>query len=80
MTVRKYGGQLLAADEAPSVVQGSWPYQKVILMAFDSRDSYEQWASSAEYQEISRDRLASTEGVVIVVAGIPRARRPGEGA
>jgi len=73
--LRLYGGRLLAADEAPEVVQGSWPYDKVILMAFDNRDSYQRWASSLEYQEISKDRLASIDGVVVVVEGVSSARR-----
>jgi uncharacterized protein (DUF1330 family) len=71
----KYRGRLLAADETPQVAQGSWPYDKVILMAFDDRESYERWASSLEYQEISKDRLASTEGVVLVVAGASHGRQ-----
>jgi uncharacterized protein (DUF1330 family) len=73
--LRQYAGRLLAADEAPRVVQGSWPYDKLILMAFDNRDSFQRWVSSIEYQEISKDRLASTEGVVVVVDGLSPAWR-----
>ncbi len=66
----KYQGRLLAADEAPHVVEGTWPYDKVILMAFDSRESFDRWANSPEYQEISRDRVAATDGVVVVADGV----------
>ncbi|GAA4562684.1 DUF1330 domain-containing protein [Micromonospora coerulea] len=66
----KYQGRLLSADEAPQVVEGTWPYDKVILMAFDSRESFERWANSPEYQEISRDRVAATDGVVLVADGV----------
>jgi len=38
-------------------------------MSFDDRESYQRWASSLEYQKISKARLASTEGVVLVVDG-----------
>ncbi|SCE66083.1 Uncharacterized conserved protein, DUF1330 family [Micromonospora purpureochromogenes] len=70
----KYHGRLLAADERPQVVEGTWPYDKVILMSFDSRESFERWANSPEYREISRDRVAATDGVVLVADGVPGSR------
>lgn len=75
----KYRGRLLAADEAPRVVEGSWPYDKVVLMAFDSRESFQAWADSPEYREISRDRIAATEGVVLLLDGLP-GHRPASGS
>ncbi|GAA2343458.1 DUF1330 domain-containing protein [Dactylosporangium salmoneum] len=73
----QYRGRLLAADESPRVVEGDWPYQKVILMAFDSREHFEQWSTSPEYREISRDREAATDGVVLLVDGVPASRSAG---
>jgi uncharacterized protein (DUF1330 family) len=66
----KYGGRLLVADERPHVVEGHWSGDKVIVMAFPDRDSFTTWATSAEYQEISKDRVAATEGVVLLVRGL----------
>ncbi len=66
----QYQGRLLAAQEQPDVVEGSWPYDKVILMAFQDRAHFDRWARSPEYQEISRDRLAATDGVVLVIDGL----------
>jgi uncharacterized protein (DUF1330 family) len=71
----RYRGRLLAADESAAVVEGSWPYDKVVLMAFEDRESYEQWASSPEYQDMSTDRVAATDGVVLLVDGIPDHRQ-----
>ncbi|MFC8618559.1 DUF1330 domain-containing protein [Micromonospora purpureochromogenes] len=70
----KYDGRLLAADERPQVVEGTWPYDKVILMSFDSRESFERWANSPEYREISRNRVAATDGVVLVADAVPGSR------
>lgn len=63
-------GRLLAADERPEVVEGEWPYDKVILMSFRDREAFRRWAESPEYREISRDRIAATTGVVILAQGI----------
>ncbi|AEV85111.1 hypothetical protein ACWT_4087 [Actinoplanes sp. SE50] len=67
----RYHGRLLAADESPRVVEGEWPYEKAILMSFDTREHFEQWSTSPEYREISRDREAATHGVVLLLDGIP---------
>ncbi|MCZ7429230.1 DUF1330 domain-containing protein [Micromonospora sp. WMMA1949] len=69
----RYGGKLLAADTAPRVVEGDWPHQKAVLLSFDSREDFERWSTSAEYREISRDREAATDGVVLLLDGIGHA-------
>jgi uncharacterized protein (DUF1330 family) len=66
----KYRGRLLAADERPEVIEGDWPYGKVVLMSFEDRGAFEKWAYSAEYQEISKDRVAATTGVVVLAQGL----------
>jgi uncharacterized protein (DUF1330 family) len=68
----QYKGRLLAADEHAEVIEGSWPHQKVILMSFAEREDFERWSGSPEYQEISKDRLASTDGVVLLLHGLQR--------
>ena len=67
---QQFDGRLLAADESPLVVEGEWPHQKVILMAFPDRAAFELWARSPAYQEIAKDRIASTTGTVLLVAGL----------
>jgi uncharacterized protein (DUF1330 family) len=65
-----FDGRLLAADESPAVVEGTWPYQKVILLEFPDRSAFERWGYSPEYTEIARDRIAATTGCVLLVSGI----------
>src|SRR5262249_60058220 len=52
-----FEGRLLAADESPTVVEGTWPHQKVVMLEFPDRNAFERWAYSPEYTEISKDRL-----------------------
>ncbi|KAF0808663.1 hypothetical protein A167_02511 [Alcanivorax sp. S71-1-4] len=67
---QKYQGRLLAADTAPMRVEGSWDYDKAILMAFPDEQAFREWAESPEYQAISLDRKAGTRGVVILLHGL----------
>ena len=64
---RRFKGELLAADENPSVVEGEWNREKVVLMKFPDRESFEEWAYSPAYQEIAKDRQAGSEGVFLLV-------------
>jgi uncharacterized protein (DUF1330 family) len=67
---RRYHGTLLAADERPRVVEGSWDREKVVLMSFPDEDEFRLWSESAEYQEISKDRESGADTVVLLVKGL----------
>ena len=64
---RKFKGELLAADEAPETVEGEWNREKVVMMKFPDKASFEEWAYSPEYQEIVKDRYAGSDAVVLLV-------------
>ena len=65
-------GTLLAADEAPRVVEGQWGRDKVVLMAFPDELAFREWAESPDYQRISEDRRAGADTVVLLVAALSR--------
>lgn len=67
---QRFKGQLLAADENPHVIEGEWNREKVILLKFPDKQSFEEWAFSPEYQEITKDRYAGSEGVFLLVNSI----------
>ena len=66
----RYGGRLLAADERPQVLEGAWNGDKVVVLEFDDDQSARAWANSAEYRAIAADRLAATDGLALLVAGM----------
>jgi uncharacterized protein (DUF1330 family) len=70
--LQQFGGRLLANDEAPEVIEGNWDRQKVVLLQFSDRAAFEAWASSEAYQAIAGDRIAASEGPVLLVQGIGR--------
>ena len=65
-----FDGTLLAADESPKVEEGSWPHQKVVLLAFPDEQALRVFADSPEYAAIAADRRAGTDGVVLTVHGV----------
>jgi uncharacterized protein (DUF1330 family) len=68
--LEKHHGKLLAADEAPRVLEGEWwDRDKVVLMEFADKDTFRAWATSAEYTEIAADRKAGADAVVLLIKG-----------
>ena len=67
---RHHPGTLLAADERPEVIEGEWDREKVVLMSFPDHAAFRGWAQSPEYQDISKDRLAGADTLVLLVEGL----------
>ena len=67
---RRHPGTLLAADESPEVVEGEWDREKVVLMSFPDEAAFRGWAQSPEYQDISKDRRAGADTLVLLVKGL----------
>jgi uncharacterized protein (DUF1330 family) len=70
----KFNAKVLVADEAPRVLEGDWPCDKVVILAFPDEAEARRFAGSREYQEIAKDRKAGADAIVLMVKGFePRA-------
>lgn len=69
-TLAPYNGQVLANDEAPTVLEGEWPHRKLVLLQFPDEASLIGWAQSDAYQAIVTDRHESATGPVLLVHGL----------
>jgi uncharacterized protein (DUF1330 family) len=66
-TFEPFGGKVLAAQNAPTPIEGSWPYDRTILLSLPSRDAFERWINSAAYKEIVVHRHAATVSNVLAL-------------
>ena len=66
---RRFNGRLLAADEHPLLLEGAWPFDKLVLMSFPDETAFNAFSSSPDYLEISRDRKAGAAATVLLVKG-----------
>ncbi|MBR1247391.1 DUF1330 domain-containing protein [Bradyrhizobium sp. AUGA SZCCT0169] len=67
---KKFQGRLLSADEGPAVLEGVWDRDKLVLMSFPDEAAFRAFADSPEYLEISRDRKAGADGIVLLAKGL----------
>lgn len=65
----KFKGKLIAADEAPYVLEGDWAMNKVVIIEFANTDDAKEFSNSPEYLAIQADRIAGTKGSVLLVNG-----------
>ncbi|MEM9668429.1 MAG: DUF1330 domain-containing protein [Pseudomonadota bacterium] len=66
---QKYEGEVLSVDEVPTVLEGDWTATRSVLLKFPSREAAMAWATSPEYQEIAKHRLAGGVTHSIMVEG-----------
>ena len=67
---KNYKGRVLAADESPLTIEGSWDGDKVVLLSFPDEASFREWADSPDYLEIAKERIAAAKAVIVLVKGI----------
>ncbi|MDX6277479.1 MAG: hypothetical protein QOJ72_1607 [Nocardioidaceae bacterium] len=65
----QFNGELLAADDNPRELEGTYPYDKAVLLRFATLEDFTDWATSPAYLEISRDRHAGAISVVVLLRG-----------
>ncbi len=64
------GGRVLAADEAPDVLEGDWPLDKLVIMEFPDDAMARAFLDSPAYQEVSEDRRAGAAMSAVLVRGL----------
>jgi uncharacterized protein (DUF1330 family) len=67
---RKFSGRVLAADEHPRVIEGQGGPDKVVVLEFPDEAAALEFHNSLEYQEISIDRKAGADALVLVFRGL----------
>ena len=66
----QYNGEYLAIDESPTLLEGDWNYTKSVLIKFNSRQDFEDWYYSDDYQSILRYRLKASKCDTILIKGL----------
>ncbi|EUA14101.1 hypothetical protein I553_7223 [Mycobacterium xenopi 4042] len=66
----RYAGTLLAADEAPQVVEGQWDREKVVLMSFPDEAAFWSWPNRLN-TNVFRRTVGGADTVVLLAQGLP---------
>ena len=66
----QYKGEYLAIDESPTLLEGNWNYIKSVLIKFNSKQDFEDWSYSDDYQTILKHRLNASKSDTILIEGV----------
>ncbi len=66
----KFKGKLLAADFNAKAVMGEWDGDRLVIVEFPNAADFKEWATSPEYLEIAKHRIAGAEVTTILANGI----------
>lgn len=69
-TLAPFKGEFAVRGGAFSVLEGEFPYQRLVVIAFPTRAEAEGWYKSDAYQKLLPLRLKSTTGVFVIVDGV----------
>jgi uncharacterized protein (DUF1330 family) len=66
----RFGGEVLAVDDHADVLEGEWPYTRIVIVRFESKDAFRAWYDSPDYQGLAEHRLAASEGSIVLIDGL----------
>jgi uncharacterized protein (DUF1330 family) len=69
---KPFGGTLLAVDDNVKTLEGDWPHTRLVLASFPDEASFRAWWDSPAYREIVKDRLAASQGTIVLAQGFPQ--------
>lgn len=69
-SIAAHGGVVLAADDHPAVLEGTWAGPRTVIVRFDSVADARRWYASPAYQEVVGLRHRSTSGGAALVDGL----------
>ena len=68
-TIAPFDARVLAADDAPAVIEGDWPPGRTVIIEFADVETARAWYESDEYQHASELRRASSRSSIVIVEG-----------
>ena len=60
----------LAVDDDVQTIEGDWHGSRVVVLEFDTEESFRAWYDSPAYQEAVKLRLAATDSRGALVKGL----------
>ena len=61
--------QVIVADDAPELIEGSWHGKRTVIVEFDSVQAARNWYRPPEYQGRAGLRHAAADSNAVIVAG-----------
>jgi len=61
-----YEGVVVLVDEAPTVLEGEWPYSRLVMLRFPDEAALRRWYDSDGYRALRAIRQGAADGPIVV--------------
>ncbi len=65
----KFKGKVIAVEDNPRVLEGSWPAERTVLIEFPDDHELRKWYSSEEYQFLAKYRKEASVASIAMITG-----------
>ncbi len=65
----QFKGEVVLVADDPVVVEGDWPYTRVVVLRFPTQDEALAWYSSDGYQAIMKHRVNASTAAIVSAEG-----------
>ena len=69
-SLQAHGGRFLARGGHFDVIEGDMPYQRVVVIEFPSREAFDGWYNSPEYQAVIPIRMGAADSLFVTVDAV----------
>lgn len=66
----KFEGKYLAVDTDPTVLEGEWTYDRIVIIQFHDKPAFMRWYDSPGYKAILQYRLKAAKCDTVLVKGL----------
>jgi uncharacterized protein (DUF1330 family) len=70
-TMTPFGGRFLVRGATPEILEGTWDPKRLVILEFPDQDTVRRWWASPEYAAAKAIRQATSEGTLVLLAGLP---------
>lgn len=67
--IARWGGHFVIRGPEPEVLEGDWPIQRLVVIAFPDRETARRFYDSPDYQELVALRQAASKGSLALFEG-----------
>ena len=65
----RYAGEVIMVEENPVVLEGKWPYSRIVMIRFPNKAEARRWYDSDAYQALVRHRWNAANADIILAEG-----------
>ena len=65
----RYSGKVVVVDDSPAILEGRWPYTRVVVIRFPDEQEAGRWYASPEYQTLVQHRWNAASADIILARG-----------